>query len=501
MTYADPACEIDISSIGGGNQSHTSEVQMQQIETSFPLYRVYEAEEDQDQSASPHPTREVAMESLLRGCAIREYKTRIDRMDNLVAHKDKHSVYPECLIRVFDTPGLEDTNSYDERNVAKILTSLSSENAVHLVLIAVSSGNPLTPGLVEALKTYSKIFSAMGGLLAIVHTKFEYRTQHPDDKKTVAFMKERAADLDRIMGRNMTHFMLDCDLDEDRPIHIYLRQTTIRNILLAATHNTPVALNTMQLYKTSKMQDVDALTARQQSQVKADLEEQRRHMEEEQRKRLADASDLERRINETRGRIRGLDVFINKNETDELVSMREERFENGFNFFAIPQEVELKAYDLPYKIDHVEVHCDGVRVLHQDGGYGHHHWYVKFVRFWHMHGIYHAKLFVKRRNKMHQEINQTKAELERCNRTKDDMICRRSEIIATNEFLNGPYGVRRELEQKQGVCSEIIAQCSRETLTLDLFNALVKGGVYENTPAECMDKVSAFYAAYSHAEA
>ncbi|KAI8596713.1 hypothetical protein EDD21DRAFT_408154 [Dissophora ornata] len=367
--YADPACDVDTGSIGNGNQSHTSDVKMQEVETTFPRHLVYETEDGQEEQKSSlfspfrllsympflsetfGSSRRVDVESLIGNCTLQEYRARIERTEGLEIRQVEQYSYPETTIRVFDTPGLEDTNHQDERNVASILTSLSKENAIHLVLIVISRGTPLTPGLQEALKTYSNIFRAMNGLMAVVHTHFEYRLQHPDDRKSSTFIKARKADLNAIMGREMTHFLLDCDLDEDRAIHIYLRQRTIREILLMATFNIPVPLNTMQLYKTKKMREVDMLIAREQDKEKTVLEEKYRIVDR--------AIDLDFWINEARYSIRELSEFIKNNNTDAEGLMREERYEEGWGLFSSRKEEELSCSDLPYNIDHTQVHSQG----------------------------------------------------------------------------------------------------------------------------------------------
>ncbi|KAF8957026.1 hypothetical protein BGZ46_002275 [Entomortierella lignicola] len=494
--YADPDCIIDDSLIGNGNQSCTSEVKMQEVDTNFSQYHVYKTEDEKVERRSVFSyfslfgrsgaNKKLDVKSFL-DCSLQEYRARIDQSDGLEIRQDEISNCSDCTVRIFDTPGLEDTNHQDERNVSGILTTLSKEKAVHLVLLVISRGTPLTPGLQEALNTYSKIFSAMNGLFLIIHTQFNYRIQHPDDKKWKDF-NDRKESLDKIMGRKMVHFTIDCDLDEERPIQIYLRQKTIRDILFIATLNVPVELNSMQLYKTRKMRDVDELVGREQAINKANIEAEY--------KVLDTAIDLDIRINKLQYDIRELSEFICNNDNNNEEFMHEERYEEGWGLFTSRKEAELQVYNLPFAIDNVHVHCEGVDVLHHDGGHGNHHWYVKLKRGWFAHGVYHAKMYVQRCNKMRQQINEKRSEIDRSRGEQDRLGEERGKMPLGGDTNR----LRQELKEKQGKCLNLITRAHRETLHLNLFNALVEASVYEGSPAECVKKVTEFYASYVPAQ-
>ncbi|KAF9437214.1 hypothetical protein BGZ76_001617 [Entomortierella beljakovae] len=502
--YADPDCTVNDLLIGDGNQSHTQDVNMGEIETDFPEYDVYQNQpEDQEtygyygkyihRALSNLPVisgvlsskRKFNVESYLN-CPMKEYRKRIHRSDDLEIVKSDRSDSPYSTIRVFDTPGLEDTNGKDEENVAKILTSLSKEDAVHLVLIVISKDTPLTLGLKAALETYNKIFSAMHGVMAIVHSKFGYDHQHPENDKTKKLMDSKKRTLNDLMGRPMLHFLLDCNLEEeDKPIHIYLRQKKIREILLNATYNIPVKLSSMQLYKTKKMREVDSIVNREQKKLLGDIEKECILLDKH--------TNLDFRINDYRYKIRELNDFIMKNDTSTEELMHEERYDESWGFFSSRNEVELRA-NLPHNIDKIAIHSDGIDVLHKDGGQGSNWWYVKVKRRWFQHGVHHAKMYVLRRNKMRHELHEktvTREELEK----KLGILQMEKDAIRAP-----PTKDKEELVRKQKVCLNLITRSERDTLHLSLFKALVRNHTYDGELVDCADKITEFYATYIPAD-
>ncbi|KAI8603906.1 hypothetical protein EDD21DRAFT_422513 [Dissophora ornata] len=366
-------------------------------------------------------------------CTAKEFKKKINRED-LSVRKDEIPRYPQCFIRVLDTPGLDDTNGHDERNVAKILSSLSTAGDIHLVLIMISRYTAMLPGLQAALKTYSKFFSSMGSLIAFVHTQVDFQTHA--DAKLKTFLETRKRDLLSIMGRDIPQYIIDCDLEDDLPVHIYLRQRIIQSLLLLTRFNIPVSLKKMQLYKTKKMMEVDELIHKEQNRNLRDIQEKTKAVMKKMRDAASNAiTDIDFRVTATRYKIRELEEYIRNNDTDDFELIHEDHFHENWELFSFRPEMVLNTPPLTYIIDTTGEDMTGIEIKEGQGG----------------------------------EDEATKAE-------------------------------KQQLEVDQSRCLDMIARASRPTLHLNLFKAIAEVGVYEGTSADCLDRVMKFYSTYIPAE-
>ncbi|KAF8908066.1 hypothetical protein BGZ58_006123, partial [Dissophora ornata] len=179
--------------------------------------------------------------------------------------------------------------------------------------------------------------------------------------------------------------------------------------------------------------------------------------------------------------------------------MNEKRYEEGWGLFSSRKEEELRCSDLPYNIDHMQVHSQGVEIMHESGGKGNNNWYIKIKRGWFQHGVYHAKLYVQQRNKMGQQIKDKRTGLETWRKTQDNLVGERQALDSQVPPESGTRNLRLELKEKQGKCLDMIMRASRETLYLNLFNCLVRHQAYEGSLTECMDKVVDFYSKFTPA--
>ncbi|KAI7831667.1 hypothetical protein BC939DRAFT_435949 [Gamsiella multidivaricata] len=496
--YANPNCEVDFGSIGSGNSSHTTDVRTATVETNFPEYRLFDTSAPNRlnpmqymhvpfQSQDGPVEKEVTFTDLFSGPTLPMHRRRLNREDYSL-NPERHSYFHNSNVRIFDTPGLNDTNGHDERNVTKILSALSGAGAVHLILIMIAGG-PLTPELQSSLKTYSRIFSAMGGLLVFVHTNMRFDDQHPNNPRLTAFINERRSSLRDIMGRDIPHFFIDCDLDEDRPAHLYCRQRIIRHLLLIARMNEPVPLSNMQLYKTQKMIEVDELIAKEYRAKQAAVEKEMSQADKRVR-------EIDIRVNITRYNIREVEEIIRNYNTENLELIHEDRFDEDWRLFSFRQEAELTAANLEYTIDVVHVDEFGIETKGTEGGVGHRNWSVRLIRQSFKYGTYHVKLYIKRCNKYAQEIKNWKRTLESQRTVLESELQERNSLVSTDGGESGVRTQRQQLMEKHNQCLDMIARASRSTLHLDLFKALGEAGVYEGRLVDCMQKATEFYSNY-----
>ncbi|KAG0215786.1 hypothetical protein BGX28_008096 [Mortierella sp. GBA30] len=166
--YADPKCDIDYDTIGTGNTSHTETVCVHKIQTNFPIYRAF----------NKRDKKEITLSDL----HALSHKAFLEELKRVDIYGDETTEADQCILRIIDTPGLDDTNKHDERNLARILTSVSELGPIHLVLFLVSQPVPLSGAMKTALETYRDTFSSINGLMVFVHTQVKTNYQHPDDK-------------------------------------------------------------------------------------------------------------------------------------------------------------------------------------------------------------------------------------------------------------------------------------------------------------------------------
>ncbi|KAF9961508.1 hypothetical protein BGZ72_003346 [Mortierella alpina] len=480
--YADPGHAIEEGLIGDGNQSHTRDVCTKVVETTFPKYQLYDSK-----------GQEVRDDYIFHN-DFGIFKARINQTENLEVRGVESCDIEKSHIRVFDTPGLEDTNGQDERNVAKILTALKNSGSIHLVLIMISRWGPLTLGQRNALKIYSEVFSPMKDLMAFVHTKCKFETQHFGDSKLPQFIESRKADLKKIMDRDLQHFFIECDFDDDKPTTLFLRQRIIRHILLKAIFNLPVPTDRMQLTKTPKMRDVDDLILR----VYGDKLRRNEEMCEHTDRAIV---ELDTKITDAVFEIRELEEYLKNFDTDDLELIDEKKHDQEWSIFAWRPQGVLEVRDLDFSIDCIREDKDEhTTVTDISGGEGQTFWRVCLMSDFFQQGRYHAKLYVKRRNRYRSKINECRTDLAMWKQTLQTRQARRAELDGPSLGDGAGLAKRQELQRQRGAWLNMIKRASRPTLHFNLFKVIAEAGVYEGPSSQCMQRAAEFYQTYVPSE-
>ncbi|KAG0203962.1 hypothetical protein BGX28_003930 [Mortierella sp. GBA30] len=468
--YIDPECEIDEDSMGIGHQSCTKEVREQLLETAFPVYQLFDHAAPNSVNMDTPVVQEVNITEIFDD-DMNAYKRRIDQVKRLKVHRDDSAGIPTCTIRVFDTPGLDDTNGQDERNVAKILTALSEAGSVHLVLILINRHTPLNEKLKEALQIYSDIFSAMGSLMAFVHTNFEYKIQHFKNKKMVDFMAARKDDLKLLMGRDIPHFLIDLDLDEERPVPAFLTRRVIRHILLLARLNIAVPVSSMQICKTPKMKDLDKF-------ILDECEKKLRLVESQASLTDRAITNIDFSIQQARYEIRELEEYLKNHDTEDLELVYEERYEQDWDLFSIREKKAMEFSNVHFTIDDIRVESQAVDV-DIDGGRGCSYWSARITRRFCHEGLFHVKIYVKRRNKYRLEITKKETKLMTWKNTLEDRLNMRLTLDGPERpslTENDALAIRQVLKREQNECLDMIKRATRLTMHLKLFTAIAEAG-------------------------
>ncbi|KAF9961505.1 hypothetical protein BGZ72_003343 [Mortierella alpina] len=480
--YVDPDYVVNDAAIGDGFGSHTESVHEVKLDTQFPEYRVLEADSVQ----------EVDVEELCDKYS-EGIMSRLGRTKDRVVQQRSTSLQANSTIHIFDTPGLDDTNGHDEKNVATVLTALSEAKAteIHLILIVLSRQTPMTPGLQNALRTYQKIFSAMNGLMTVVYTKVEDYSQLSINRKTATFLRKSSEMLNELMQQNIPYQLIDCDLDETRPIHIYFRQQAIRRILLLAKFNIPVALNRMQLYKTPKMLDIDEIIfARYREQL--DTVTSRLKM-----RKTVDECDSN--ILEAQYKIRELNENLLNHDTQDLELIEEFALDGSWDMadfvpwdpWDLRTETVFKCPKIDYQIGDLRKDGSGVDITEEEGGIGYSHWSVKVNRQRLRSCNYRAKLYAKRCNKYKHEIAKCKSELADWEAILKECRLKRGSLEEESASEDASSDAKM-----QARCWDMMARARRKTLHLNLFRAMAMDGVFEGALLDCVRKLESFYQTY-----
>ncbi|KAG0307101.1 hypothetical protein BGZ98_001040 [Dissophora globulifera] len=519
--YGNPDYKPDLSRIGGGNISHTSEPRIEEIVTCLPVYRIFEN--------NRNCRHEIDMERYLEETKFDDFKTLLNRRDGLELTAESSAAFSR--FRIIDTPGLDDSGGRDVEFLGRIFSAISSLGHLHLVIITDSHGTTLAPGYQAALQTYSTLFSVMHGLMTFVMTNIPNKQRHPGRKKYPgldAKLEERADIISRIMGRRFPSFKIDCNLQEHRPAPICITRNIIRDILTIATIKTPVALK-MQVQKTPVMKAVDENVHKLYSTYFTNLQRSRD---------ILDAADqLRLEIMQKESEIAIKEDDLQTIDTDELLHLYEVRFSQDWQHFYIirPTLLQYSTYDcsvgessLMYPaveilkndiddemedcvmendriscretvekieekgkeadgcmIDMVRTSHSAVNILDESGGIGEKCWRVLFRRKSYEKGYYHAILSIKSRNKYRTRISNLKWEIiklkEDLEKLKQDHLVRLTELKLQSDLTTTAVvdrNVYHSLHSRLSIYRKMMEATKGWHLKLEVFIELAQSGVY-----------------------
>jgi len=494
--YANPEYVIDTTRIGTGNESHTQTSCVEDIITTLPVYNMYE------KNGLEFDTRSIKDEKSFRNFLKR---------DDLELRPVEVPGSPKVRFRIFDTPGLNDTNDNDIQNIASIFSALSEVGHLNLIIITDLYYDPLTPSQKDAFKAYFDLFEGLKGLTVIVHTHTPNMHHVPGmnarfDEK----LKERSEFFNQLAGRKIPTKRIDCDIDETEPPNLCMTRNAIREILEMAKFKTAVTLNTTRVCKTRTMISVDRFAhTTYKSRLKENVDnlvkyqfEHQKHILESQKltietqKLIVESQDLITEIDSLEREIKKRKEEIAEYDTDELLQLFEDRFDEQVDFFGRFRDLAGRSHhehtmDFPeqeYSIDRIDVAQHGIEVLEQSGGQGEKSWSVRFKRNRYKTGYYHPVLKMKKSTKHKADIEKWKADLEKREAEKDhlmkdledkkqelDVLKAQGTIVSSDLPSNSVDGLKDEIE----ICRQIIDVTAARTLPLKLFVELAQAGVYQ----------------------
>ncbi|KAG0004039.1 hypothetical protein BGZ65_001006 [Modicella reniformis] len=447
--YADPSYIISFDRIGNNAVSLTSKVCDVVVTTSLPEYKLYDLKDN----------GELNINRFIATNNERAFRKLLVRDEDLELRAEENHGTTKMQFRIFDTPGLEDTNGRDIQNIAMTFSALAETKEFHLVLITDSYHVPLLPSQEAAFKTYFEFFKDLRGLIRVVHTKVPDIHRHPGGTTIESNLSEKSKFFNRIAGGEVPANKIDCDLDDTGPVHVCLTRNTIRDILKIATTTTPLITQRANVHKSLMMIPVDK-----------DVLQRCTKKRDSILKSCKDLNELSLHIKSTKASIAENKRLICEHDTDALLPLFQSRFDQAWSIPDRPGEITMKLPEQEYTIDKVDVDEQSTYVLYQAGGWGLKFWEVRFRRFVFKSGHYHVVLSITTRNKYRKEIERWKSEL--------DILTR---LLATQESEYELTCARRKLLT---VYDKMIEHTSAKTVTLGMFMELAGAGLYQGTDVE-----------------
>ncbi|KAF9346962.1 hypothetical protein BGX26_001512 [Mortierella sp. AD094] len=474
--YENPNYKPDIGKIGNGVKSCTKEVITESISTNLPEYHVVN-------SKTKEPIKILHYFDNLQEFVGRKVVLGLD-----IARTEPN----KSRFQIFDTPGLDDTNGSDVSHIRKILEKIMEARKIHLVIIVANSQVHISEGYRKALLTYRNVLSKLEGVMVFLHTKVTNEQQSSKDITFEETMKERCNTVDEIMQRKVPHFLIDNNLNESRPAHNCFTYNRIREILELAAFNKPVQVTAMPLHKTEKMIEVDNTVVQNFREIFRAKDEACRALDITYRLR-ADIDNVQRSIEQ-------MESFIRTHETDELVEIYFNHFNETWRFFYIRDTIVFECPPQPYPIDDRRVLPTAVNVLSEDGGIGHDNWMVRFKRKPFESGSYYVRLYTKKRHRFRREISICKTQLvvyeSELARLREEREIRVQQLKAANNgtaLEPSSQVVIDGLINSRMVYARIIDRVNTTTLSWEMYKALDDAKAYEGRLPECTSKVQEFY--------
>ncbi|KAF9347628.1 hypothetical protein BGX26_000902 [Mortierella sp. AD094] len=372
---------------------------------------------------------------------------------------------------LIDTPGLNDTRGTDEKHIASIYKAF--------------------PDFQAAIKCYFDMFPEFHGLVAFVHTHFDYKDLHPKREEVYSHLTEKKGRLNNMMGRDTCqHFVIDCDIKSTKLIRIGITQNIIRRILSLARFNQPVAMNRVLILKSPKMRDIDNILV---DRYKAILDAQRATLNSKdgtQGDILRKLYEMETRLDSLRSEERDLEDYIKEYNTSDLVMIHESTFDESWRVFQLNKDHSIEFPDQDHIIHKKNILSENVDIGKEQGGEGHSYWRMVYKRHSFEDGYLHAKLYTTRSSIYRNQISERKSQLGRLRSTLQGTEQELSQYSSKHQSETAEI---QKLIEKNVLYTRLISLLSRERLSPEVFQHLIDAKSYARAPLENSETVVNVY--------
>ncbi|KAG0030392.1 hypothetical protein BGZ81_002730 [Podila clonocystis] len=494
--YADPDVEINTKALGTGFLSHTQEVNWTTINTDLPEYYV----------TGKKGTKggKINYGEFITQTDEYDYEDSLNMRKGIETKRGDSRIKKSVKFNLIDTPGLNATAGDDESHVQKIFSGLDEAKTIHLLLITISSG-PFTQGLKDAIKAYVDMFPGFNGIIAFVHTHFDYKNFHPARIQVSNAIDLRTQSLHGIMGRKtFPHFKIDCDVYNKKPIRDCITQNTIQKILELAIFNRPVDMLQTVINKTRKMRDIDNILRDKFEATSATIEKTLRFKDQEEGELLAQIFHNETEVHKLEARIKVLDEFFVRHDVPLLEILHEERRDmdyeadgQGKNItIRYPEEGERDKFTIKKR----ELLSHSIKIIEEiptdekqkrwakEGQSTWKTWQGSFERTSPQHSVLHVKIYSTKSDMHQEEIAERRKEHKKLKEDLEVAKIFRDTHALQNESKKQQI---KEIVDNHSEGIQILGFVSNEVLAPDVFNALMEDKAYIGDTAVCAKKVQA----------
>jgi archaellum component FlaC len=183
-------------------------------------------------------------------------------------------------------------------------------------------------------------------------------------------------------------------------------------------------------------------------------------------------------IDETRDKIGEKEKLILEHNTDDLLPLYENRFDEEWRIFEWRDEQTMEFPEQDYTIVRKNVIQEGISTVFEFGGQDSRHWYVRFKRNIYKKGKYHVTLSTSSRIKYRKDIEKWKSEL---NGLKKELKSQTKEYEALGAIASLEA---KNLTMKQSMYTMMAKHTEAEFLALGDFMELVEAGIYQGSDVE-----------------
>ncbi|KAF8968435.1 hypothetical protein BGZ46_010866 [Entomortierella lignicola] len=482
--YADRSYKVNYGLIGNDIDSHTTQVQVAEIDTDLPIYEVYSTIDGETVKYADY----VAQLSNLD-----EYQEAIDQRRNLIVqrHEDTLDISTNDhttttrRYNIFDTPGLNDTNMKDESHVTELFRRLRHEKTIDMVLLMVAPG-PFHPSLVSAIKFYVSMFPEFNGIFSFVHTRTKYESLHPKDTDSAKSRIETTKILHDILGRTTTsHFMIDCDLSTNKPIRECMTLCTIWKILSLAEFNGPVSIETLAIYKTPRMEEIDNVVKETCIQVLQEQQNTLRFKDEKEGEILTRICHLESKILRNSAKRREAREYIRRFNTNDFYLLHESRYDGDWDPKSFWYSLSLNSGSLENTIGTLRISSYKTS-SRCDYGSRRQSYFVAFRIMERQNAYIHVKAFVRRKKMFRREINDNREKLLKYVKMNEVLLKKLNDYP---EYCVDRYKDIQPIFDTQKKYLELERLMSSPTVSPTLLGVLLDAEAYTGSLAECVAKV------------
>ncbi|KAF9370387.1 hypothetical protein CPC16_003741 [Podila verticillata] len=484
--YANPNVKINTDALGTGFLSHTTDINITTIPTDLPEY-----------SVTNKSGVKVDYGDFMKYPDEYDYEDAINVRKGFTSTIGDPRLLKQAKFNLIDTPGLNATGGDDEAHVQKIFNGLIKAKTIHLLIITISSG-PFTQGLQDAIRCYVDMFPDFNGIIAFVHTHFDYKNFHPARTQVSHAIGLRMERLHTIMGRKtFPHFKIDCDIYNKKPIRECITQNTIQKILELATFNRPVDMLHTVINKTRKMRDIDNILRDKFEATSATIEKTLRFKVPEEGDLLTEIFRRETRIHKLDARIKVLDEYLVRHDVEVPEILHEERIDKDFEIEGEDKSITIRypaTGELDFAIDHRDLLHRNVKINEEIGSKEDKElwksWQGNFERTSPQNAVLHVKIYTAKSNIHQADIVQKREEHRRLVSELQVTIRHRDHHARQNERMKEQI---KEIVASHSEGIQILGLVTNEYLTPKIFADLMAAEAYMGDTAKCAMKVQGVY--------